>query len=335
MYSNTFELPTQVRNSLDEDDQKVWMDTFNKCNPQTVGESYEAYKKAWHACKELPSSFSFRIKASMDMVDKDREIIDLNSVKKNMDAFIKHNGNIQYEHGNYGVGAVWDWKPIKENGVDGIEVYGNLFGGDLVYDRMRKAFINGTNSMSVAGEADKGKYQCDERGCYIRRNVTSLMEISLCTVPANKGCTLSWYHEGKSIAKSASDVRLNVDEYEIHKSYHECPFLNLRKSLRDIGYDAHATALGVTVDMSKEEFDRTLPYMKSHNLSAIWSDGSALINDRDYLIEISYKDGVAKGYISEDGVIQSSISKSQFETLLDRDVLCKEDGVYRIDYPRC
>ena len=29
MYSSILELPTQVRMSLDEDDQKVWMDAYN------------------------------------------------------------------------------------------------------------------------------------------------------------------------------------------------------------------------------------------------------------------------------------------------------------------
>ena len=334
MYSSIYDLPSQVRNSLDENDQKVWMDSYNQYDPQNPDEAYSAYKKAWHACAELPSSFSFKIKASMDMVDKDREIIDLESIKKHIDDFIRRNGNVQYEHGNYNVGCVYDWMPIKKDGVDGIEVYGNLYGGDMVYDNMRKAFIKGYNSMSVAGEADGGKYQCDEKGCYIRRTVKSLMEISLCKVPANKGCTLSWYHEGKPIAKSASDdYELHIDEYEIHKSYNECPFLRLKKSLSDIGYDAHATVIGVTIPMSQNEFEQTLPYMKSCNLHAIWSDGVALVNDKDYLIELSFKDGVENGYLTPEGRVLKSISREQFEMLADRDVLYALNGELFLERP--
>ena len=335
MYTSIFDLPSQVRNSLDENDQKVWMDTYNSFDPKNPASAYLAYKKAWHACAELPSSFSFKIKASMDMIDKDREIIDLDSIKKHIDDYIQHNGNVQYEHGGYTVGAVYDWKPIKKDGVDGIEVYGNLFGGSMVYDNMRQAFIKGYNSMSVAGEADGGKYQCDEKGCYIRRTVKSLMEISICKVPANKGCTLSWYHEADKIAKSASDDDFNlvIDEYEIHKSYNECPFLRLKKALKDIGYDAHATVFGVTVPMSREEFEQTLPYMKSCNLHAIWSDGEALINDRDHLIELSFRDGVEKGYLSPDGRVLKSITKDQFEMLVDRDVLTSLNGELFLEHP--
>lgn len=335
MYSSIYDLPSQVRNSLDSDDQKVWMDKYNSYDPQNAEEAYSAYRKAWRACTELPSSFSFCIKASLDKIDKDREIIDLESLKKNIDDYIMRNGNVQWEHGNYNVGCVYDWAPINVDGINGIEVYGNLYGGSLVYDNMRKAFIKGYNSMSVAGEADGGKYQCDERGCYIRRSVRQLLEISLCKVPANKGCTLNWYHEGK-VAKSASeddDIDLIVESYVIHKSYSECPFLKLKKALKDIGYDAHATVVGVTVPMSESEFEETLPYAKSCNLSAIWSNGQALFNDRDYLIELSYKDGLEQGYLSPEGRVLSSITKSQFEMLIDRDVLFTQDGEYFLDHP--
>lgn len=335
MYSSIFDLPSQVRNSLDETDQKVWMDTYNRFDPQSADEAIMAYRKAWHACAELPSSFSFKIKASVDAIDKDREVIDLASLKKHIDSYINGGGPVQWEHGSYNVGCIYDWEPTKVKDMDAIEVYGNVYGGSMVYDNMRKAFIKGYNSLSVAGEADGGKYVCDEKGCYIKRTVKQLLEISLCKVPANKYCTMSWYHENDKIAKSASsdELSFHVEEYEIHKSYTECPFLRLKRALEDIGYDAHATYFGVTVPMAKSEFEQTLPYMKSCGLHAIWSDGEALINDRDYLIELSYKDGIDKGYLSPDGRVLKSITKSQFEMLVDRDVLYSLNGELFLEHP--
>lgn len=284
-------------------------------------------------CKNLPSSFSFRIKASVDAVDKDKEIIDLDSIKEHMQDYLDRGGPIQYEHGDYQVACAWKAVPIKVDGRDGVELWGNVYGGDDgVFDNMRKMFIEGYNSLSVAGEASFGKYQCDERGCYMRRHVKELLEVSLCKVPANKHCTLSWYNKDAKIKKSIDTDSINfyVDEYTIHKSYHECPFLRLKKSLMDIGYEAHMTPVGVLVPMSYDEYQRTLPVMKSHGVSSVWSDGEALLNDREYLIEISFKNGLRKGYIDPDGRINEKITKSQFSDLCERDIVYRDGSDFYI-----
>lgn len=335
MYSNIHELPSQVTASLDDDDAKIWMDTYNKLNPQTEEEIKDAKKSAWHKCKKLPSSFSFRIKASVDAVDKDKEVIDLDSIKNHIDSYIDYGGPVQWEHGDYQVGNIWDWRPIKVDGRDAIEVYGNVYGGDQVYDNMRKMFVEGNNSLSVAGEAGFGKYQCDEKGCYMRRDVKQLLEISLCKVPANKHCTLSWYNKDAKLTKSAQNERegyynFGIDEYEIHKSYKECPMLGLKKSLSDIGYETHATEVGVFVPMSYTEYQHALPIMKSAGVSSVWYDGQALLNDKEYLIEITFKDGLKKGYIDPDGRVNEKVTKSQFDSMLEKDVLYKDGSEYFI-----
>ena len=331
-YTTIDELPSQVTASLDEDDAKICMDTYNSLDPRTKEEVKAAKKYAWHACANLPSSFSFRIKASMDAVDKDREIIDLNSIKEHIDSYIDYGGNIQWEHGDYQVGVAWDWEPINYHGMDGIEVYGNIFGGDSVYDEMRKAFTQGKNSLSVAGEADKGKYQCDDRGCYIRRDVKQLMEISLCAVPANKHCTLSWYNESAKLTKSDNGIYsppMSIEEYEIHKSYHECPHLALRRSLRKAGFDAHATEAGVIVSMTEDSFRKSFRWFDENNLSAVWLGDAVLLNDRRYLAELSFKKGVSEGWMDRDGKVNWKITKSDLGLLKERDVLVKgDDGIY-------
>ena len=236
------------------------------------------------------------------------------------------------EHGDYSVGNIWDWTPTKVDGKDAIEVWGNVYGGDQVYDNMRKMFVEGNNSLSVAGEAGFGKYQCDERGCYMRREVKQLMEISLCKVPANKHCTISWYNKDAKLTKSFFEDSYNFDieEYEIHKSYNECPYLALKKSLCAIGYDAHATDVGVAIDMSWDEFEKTLPYMKSNGLSAVWYDGVAMVNEREHLMEIAFKKGYEGGYIEGDGTLNRNITKSKFKDLMDKDLLREDAGSFYI-----
>lgn len=339
MFASIFELPSQVTSSLDDKDAGHWMEVYNSLNPKTSAEVRKAKRKAWRACMNLPSSFSFIIKASMDAVDRDKEIIDVESVMKHLDSYIAYGGNIQWEHANYTVGTVWDWEPIKYKGMNGVQVYGNLFGGDIVYDRMRKSFIDGKNSFSVAGEADKGKYQCDERGCYIRRDVKQLMEISLCAVPANKHCTLSWYNEDAKLTKSASstddfNISFNIEEYEIHKDYNYCPHLALKKSLTDIGYDAHATEIGVFIKMDKDEYEQTKHHFDDNNLHHIFCEDRVFLNDRDHLIEVSFRKGLEEGYIDEYGRVLETITKSQFSDLFERGVLTERGGLTYLDMPQ-
>ena len=258
MYNSIFELPTQVLASLNEDDCKVWMDTYNKADPKTEDEVKEAKREAWRACRELPSSFSFEIIASADSIDKAKDIIDLDTIKEHFDSFIDYGGNIQNDHHNYTLGTIWDWKPAKnKDGIEAIMAYGNLFGGDLVYDNARKNFVNGMNNLSIAGEAAPGKYECDERGCYTRRNVAQLLEISICDSPMNPYCTMQWYNKDASLTKSESVLKLGVDSYKIHRDFTTCPYLSLKRSLERIGYvDAHAREDGVYVPMSTETFQQ-------------------------------------------------------------------------------
>lgn len=335
-YANILELPTQVQNALDDHDQQVWMKSYNDLNPKSEDEVRKAKRSAWQACRTLPSSFSFNITASADAIDKDREILDLNSVKKNLDPFIDKGGNGMFEHANYNVFTIWDWQPIKKDDRDAVAVWGNVYGGSPVYDEARKAFINGFNSLSVAGEATFGKYQCDGRGCYTRRNVTQLMEISLCRVPANRYCTLNWYNDKAKLTKSAdrrpeTEATLKVDSYEIHKSYDFCPIQALKRDLLDIGYkNVHATKDGVLAEMKFPEFERDYPIMKANGLVADWSlTGYATLNDRSYLLEKSFKDGYSAGWVTPDGKILPGVDEQTFRKMADHDLICQRpDGFY-------
>lgn len=332
MYSAISELPSQVRNALDDDDQKVWMESYNACDPKSDEEVKEARKTAWRACKDLPSSFSFRIRASVDDIDKDNDIVDMDTIKQHIDAYIDRGGNVQWEHGSYNVGTVWDWEPAEDHGRDAVDVWGNLYRGDFVYDSMRKMFVNGRNSMSIAGAGTPPKYQCDERGCYVRRGLRQMMEISLCVSPSNRYCTLQWYNKDAAIAKSASEdmIRLAVDSYEIHRDYDTCPVLSLKKRLADAGFkDLHASDRGVIMKMSREEFDNRRDLMRRCGLCAEWDCGEAILNDMDYAIEKAYKHGIENRLLLKDGTVTVNATVDYLRDLYRKGMLVRfEDRFY-------
>lgn len=330
MYQSIWELPTSVLNCLNEEDATKWMTAYNECNPESTDDVRQAKRKAWHSVAKAPSSFSFEIIASTDTIDRAKDIIDLDSTKKHMDSFIDFGGNIQNDHHNYTVGTIWDWKPCKVkddrgNEVDGIITYGNLFGGDLVYDKIRRSFVNGMNKLSIAGEAAPGKYQCDERGCYTRRNVQQLLEISLCVEPMNKYCTLVDYNKDATFTKSTSAVNFKIQEYTIHKDQSVCPIMSLKKSLQSIGYDeVHAKEDGVHIPMSREEFEATLPIMHKNGLVARYYKGEAIIHRRDEILEQAFKRSIASGFCSADGSLSATIPRHVFSEYLEYGIIAPD-----------
>lgn len=316
MYSSILELPTQVRMSLDEDDQRIWMDAYNAQNPLDPDSVSKAKRNAWRACLKVPSSFSFNIVASVGAIDKAREVIDIPTLQAHMDDYIDRGGNVQLDHNNYTVGTIWDWKPIEVNGLPGVEVWGNLFGGDKVYDLTRRNFVRGMNSLSVAGESKRGRFQCDEQGCYMRRAVDQLLEISICKVPANRYATMRWYNEDAAgFAKSADDdLSLYVQSYTLHRDYTTCPILSLRKSLVEAGFTCHATEDGVIVDMDWDSFAKSVPYMARNAIYGTWLKGDkVLMRSKMSILESTYRRFLNNDWIDEDGVIKKSIPRDEFD----------------------
>ena len=335
MYTSIAELPTQVNASLDEADAMTWMYTYNSVIPEnpTDDQVIAARRKAWESVKTAPSSFSFCIKASVEVIDKDREVIDVKSIADHMNSFIKYGGNVQNEHGNYNVACVWGWDPIYSGTVPGIQVWGNLFGGDIIYDATRRAFLDGRSSMSIGGEADKGAYQCDERGCYTRRNVTQLLEISLCTVPANKEATMVWYNHGAKLTKSVSEgMRFDVDSYELHKDYTACPIQSLKKALIDAGYlDVHAKPHGCTIDLPPNLIDEETVALTMMGYITMPTDTGLYVRRREPVIKEAYTSLRKSGSIDTMGNLTDNISKEDFIKYRAEGLIVKDDdGKFRL-----
>ena len=342
MYQSIFELPTQVLGSLNEEDCMKWMQAYNSRKPITDKDAKDAKRYAWHAVENAPSSFSFKAIASTDTIDKARDIIDLDTVKEHMDALIDRGGNIQNDHHNYTVGTIWDWKPCKirigPKDVDAVTVWGNLFGGNTkgdVYNNTRKAFVDGMNSLSIAGNAAKGKYQCDERGCYTRRMVDQLMEVSITTNPMNTYCTLQWYNESAPIAKSASSLNMGLVEYEVHKDETTCPYLSLKRSLIDAGFqNVHAREDGVHLSSTTPlSFCRSQAHLERYGLIGRYDGTDMVINDRAHYIEKSFKECHKAGYCDDDGAFTKSMPEDRFKEFASYGVVEEKNGVFRFVRP--
>lgn len=339
MYKSIYEAPTQVVASLSKEDCEKWVDAFNKAiekvKEPTQQDILAARRAAWFSVKDAPSSFSFYIKAAVDSVDVTGEIMSIDSVKERIDKFIGYGGNINDDHGNYNIGVVWGWEPIKvetkDGEADGVGVWGNLFGGDLVYDNARKSFVDGMNNLSIAGEANNRRFICDNKGCYTKRDVRQLLEISLTTHPANKDATLIWYNKDASFTKSDNSFNLSVSEYTIHKSERECPILQMKSKFIKSGFNAHARQNGCFIATDNAE-----PIRKAINEMGYYAVPSAdetldtsgvFAYEPNALAKESFKTGYSNGWIFEDGSLSDDIPKSFFKSLYNKGlIVCQDDG---------
>lgn len=324
MYSSIEELPTQVGNSLSKEDQTYWMDAYNS----KAGEGAdEARRYAWEKCRERPSSFSFSAYASVDAWDVQNERVDISSLMKTMDRYIKAGGNISYNHSNYVIGSVWGYERIQKDGRDGVKIYGNLFGGDNgIYDDVRKRFVKGTRGFSVAGESGGSTYVCDTESCGRVLRPSEILEIALTPKPANPHATTIDFHEATKIAKS-DDGSIRFTQMEIHQSEGECPILKLRKALRDAGIDAHAREEGVFVPFAKSERE-----LEAIGLVGMPVEGGMLLKERDSIQKALFIEGFSKGALTKDGRF-SDTDFEFFQKASDMGFVERRDGEFVMSDP--
>lgn len=338
MYQNIGELPTQVTISLDHEDAKRWMDKYNDAvkdlDDPSEKDLMAARRKAWWSVRERPSSYSFCAKATIEAVDKDKELVDLDSVKKHMDSYIEHFGPLSWDHSSYIVGTVWGWDEIDTKDGPGIQVWGNLFKGDEpVYKTVRNAFSKGANSLSISGEATKGEFQCDsDKGCYMRRTVKQLMEIAVTPHPINQYSTLVW--KNSSLSKSARGIALAVCDIEVHRSEDECPIMRLKKAFRAVGADAHARSNGVFIPMPEAKVDANIAKARDMGLYAYcWYDSKLgtegmFVREPDALLETEFKKAYRDGLVDADGALTKSVDEKRFKDLWRKGLLT-DDGRFR------
>lgn len=306
------------------------MEVYNSHAPKDGDDAAVAMKAAWKACAELPSSFSFNAIASVDAIDSDREKVDVESIKKHMDEYIRYGGNINWEHRDMVVGTVWDWAPIDVKGKPGVQIWGNLFGGRDIYDQARKMFAKGQNGVSLGGQARRTGYTCDKEGCYVSRSVDNLYEISITANPANPFARTLDFSKGE-FTKSKKGVDLSITQYTIHRDYGTCPIMKVKRELEAAGFAGlHATQDGVFMPASDDSSAyRYLVGQKGYVLEK--SRGGFLVQDRTWATERAFTYGFSDGYLSEDGRVMPWVEESTFKDLYRKGLIMNDGEGYRID----
>ena len=333
MYQHAFELPVDIRNCFDDRDIEVFLKSYNSVNPKTPQEHVLALQKAFEDCAELPSSFSFHAVASVDAIDKDREKVNVDTIKKHMDAYILYGGNVNWEHRDLVTGKVWKWAPITVKGRPGVQIWGNLYGGRDIYDNIRKSFASGKNGFSLGGQADPVGYKCDADGCYIRRNVTNIYEISITANPANPYARPIDYSEGRFAKSSGDGIDLEIESYTIHRDYTTCPILSVKHRLSEQGYvGLHATKDGVFMPTTwNDDLLTTLVGTDGYVLQKC--EGGVIVQDRAWATERAFKQGFSEGWMLPDGSLTKSVPKDTFSDLYSKGLICvdPDTGSARLD----
>lgn len=342
MYSNIMELPSQVTASLADDDATEWMARYNECirsvEDPTEDDVLAARRSAWYHVRDRPSSYSFCARATVEAVDKQKELITLKSIRDNMRDYVLHGGPMSWDHSSYIIGTVWGWDDVDTPHGPGIEVWGNLYGGDqYIYDQTRKRFGKGATKLSVSGPATKVP-TCDmDHGCYVRREMEQLMEIALTPHPVNEYATLTWSSDALGDVRKSADAWLSVFDVEIHRSEDQCPILQLRKSLREIGADAHARDGGVFIPMT-DTADSIRRARDAGLYATPCKDGrlgdGIMIAEPNALLEREFKYSVAKGESGPDGtLLLHMVGRDRFTDLYNKGLLVRDGGRYAFRAP--
>ena len=315
-YSSIYELPSEVRASFDERDQKKWLDNYTKFlgDGTTEKEIEDARFKAWKSMVDAPSSLAVESWASTEIRDADGELVPIETIENNMEQFIRNGGTVHDSHTNVVIGNIWGWEKRHNDvyGEDGIVVYFNINHDGEVAERARDDILSGRkNSMSIGAEAPRGGYKCDDRGCYVERDVTDLYEISICETPANQSAV--FINVGKDIAKSTYEgeiMRLHVKDIDVHQDYTTCPLQFAKHLLLDITPDVHivdkrriiAKAKGKELLMINTIADTGYPFR--YNLTK-----SQIEVIPDYSVEDAIEEAIGNGWACEDAIGHTLLTK--------------------------
>lgn len=337
-YNSIKELPSEVRSSFDEKDQKKWMDAYNEASENEEPE--KAKVDAWMSMVDAPSSLAVETWGSVEVRDADGELVPISTISDYADKFIENGGLMHDSHSNVPVGTVWNWEVRKhpETGQDGIVFYFNVYRDGEVFERARDDILSGRKqAVSIGAEAPRGGYKCDDRGCYVERDVTDLYELSICETPANPEAY--FINVGKDIAKAkqpikGEQIRFGIKDVVVHQDYTTCPLQKSKKELRDAGFiNVHIKSNGIVIAKSaKNEYKlfkaiSQLGYPFRYDLQ---KQQFEIIPD--YGVEQAIEEALENGWAHEDNIghvtLTRDIPKEIFIDWFDRGFIVKVGDNY-------
>ena len=337
-YTTIKELPSEVRSSFDERDQEKWMEAYNKASEEKDPE--QAKVDAWMSMVDAPSSLAVETWGSVEVRDADGELVPVKTIEEYADKFIENGGLMHDSHSNVPVGTVWNYDVRKhpETGQDGIVFYFNVYRDGEVFERARDDILSGRkNAVSIGAEAPRGGYKCDDRGCYVERDVTDLYELSICEVPANPEAY--FINVGKDIAKAKTPmkgevIRFGISDITVHQDYTTCPLQKCKHDLLEKGFkNIHISGDGKIIAKSKKnefklfkaisEMDYPFRYdLKKQQFEII----------PDYGVENAVEEALGNGWACDDNVghiiLTKEIPKEVFIDWYERGFIVKIGDFY-------
>lgn len=341
-YNTIYELPSQVRTSFDERDQEKWLELYNQNLKENPDEKdiEDAKVKAWMGMVDAPSSLAVETWGSVEVRDADGELVPIDTITEHAENFIKAGGLLHDSHSNVPVGTVWDYEVRKhpETGQDGIVFYFNIYRDGEVFERARDDILSGRkNAVSIGAEAPRGGYKCDDRGCYVERDVTDLYELSICETPANPEAY--FINVGKDIAKAKTPIegevfRIGIKDVVVHQDYTTCPLQKCKHDLIEQGFsDVHINDDGKIIAKSKDKEFNLFKAIKSMDYPFRYDLKKEQFEIMpDYGVEQAIEEAVGNGWAHEDQVghvcLTKEIPKEVFMDWYDRGFICKVGDFY-------
>ena len=202
-YDSNSQLPEAVQNALSESDQTKWRKVFNSALSDTCdNDDTCAAKVAWSMTEKNARWYAGW--ASVEMVDKQGDLIEMEGFKKNIEAFFKMGAPIMDKHSNRKVGSYIDYEFKNKNGKPGLYVKGVIYRGFRIQDEVWEK-ISGNPpeypAMSIGADPMNNKKDCPKGSltCFNRITDLETFEISPVDSPANPEATIE---EVNHVAKS-------------------------------------------------------------------------------------------------------------------------------------
>lgn len=169
MITSIEELPTEVRNSLSEQDQRIWMGSYNTYVNQGQPAD-KARMLAWIDCSFLESSRYVCANVSTEVVDREGDLAVVEEYVRAGQDLVRRGGPLTKNHSNKVIGVVWavDENVDDETGKPCVRARMNYFRGTELYDTAWEEFKHGRTEYSIASFTQKPIRECGFNGCYFK-----------------------------------------------------------------------------------------------------------------------------------------------------------------------
>ena len=193
-YTTLDEIPFNIRLCYTEEDLVQWMAAYNNAYAQIedgtlevpeycISKAMYARELAFDACKYLPSSRFVECSATVEVVDRQNEVADIESYLKASRDYIENGGIGIEQHSSKVISVVWKaYSGIdEETGRPAIFTCENYFRGKKLYDDAWAGVLNGAlQEKSIGSRIDPKKThtECNDDGCHTRIYADQWFELS-------------------------------------------------------------------------------------------------------------------------------------------------------------